>query len=336
MALRLIKLILPKSSESRAIELLEKHPAKEIWSQTLSDNTMMIEALIQAGGSESILDRCEQWFGNLDEFKIILLPVEASIPRERSTITETDKSNKPKVEPIKRFSTRVSREELYSDIVDSVELTHFYTLMILFSAIVAGIGLIKDNSAIIIGAMVIAPLLGPNVALSFGTTLGDWKLVRKSLRANLFGLLIVIIVSTTWGLLQPITSESPEMLNRTSASLSDIVLALTAGGAGVLSLSMATVSALVGVMIAVALLPPLVTSGLLLGSGYFDHSIGAFFVFLANFICINLAGIITFLFQGIRPLPYSSADKAKRATYFALVLWFLLLIGLVLLIYLRF
>jgi uncharacterized membrane protein len=86
-------------------------------------------------------------------------------------------------------------------------------------------------------------------------------------------------------------------------------------------------------MIAVALLPPLVTAGLLIGSGHVTMASGAFLLFLANLICINLSGIVTFLVQGIRPRNWWEADKAKSLTRISIIVWFILLAVLMMIIF---
>jgi uncharacterized membrane protein len=85
---------------------------------------------------------------------------------------------------------RISREELYNSIADGAKLSRVFVMMVILSAIVAAIGLIKDNVAVVVGAMVIAPLLGPNVALALGTTLGDIPLTLRSLKTNVVGVAI--------------------------------------------------------------------------------------------------------------------------------------------------
>jgi uncharacterized membrane protein len=91
-------------------------------------------------------------------------------------------------------------------------------------------------------------------------------------------------------------------------------------------------SALIGVMVAVALLPPLVTAGMLCGSGQWGLAAGSLLLFLINLICVNLAGVVAFLVQGIRPVTWWEATKAKKATRFAIFLWMVLLAALVVMI----
>ena len=85
-------------------------------------------------------------------------------------------------------------------------------------------------------------------------------------------------------------------------------------------------------MVAVALLPPLVSLGLLLGAGQWSLALGSLLLFLTNLICINLSGVVTFIFQGIRPLSWRESTKAKKATRLALFLWLMLLMILVVII----
>lgn len=131
----------------------------------------------------------------------------------------------------------------------------------------AAIGLIESNVAVVIGAMVIAPLLGPNLAFGLGTALGDASLMRKSALTNSVGILLAIALSVLIGLFTLFDVSSPELIPRTQVGLDSIALALASGAAAALSLTTGLSSVLVGVMVAVALLPPAVTFGLMLGHG---------------------------------------------------------------------
>jgi uncharacterized membrane protein len=114
--------------------------------------------------------------------------------------------------------------------------------------------------------------------------------------------------------------------------MGDVALALASGAAGALAFTTGASSALIGVMVAVALLPPLVTCGLLFGAGHGAMAMGALLLFLTNMICINLAGVATFLLQGIRPLSWWEAKVARKATLRAMLLWVVLLAALVIVI----
>ncbi len=298
---------------------------------------MQINLLISADKTEKILDRLEEKYGGRDGFRVVLLHVEATIPRVEEIEHKTN-SNAEEViqtpEDEKDHQERVSREELYSDVVDSVKLTRNYLALVVISAIVAAVGLLQNNVAVIIGAMVIAPLLGPNVGLALATTLADFDLGKAALRSGLTGLAIALGLSILAGFIFPIDPAIHEIANRTNVLPTDIVVALASGSAGVLAFASGVATALIGVMVSVALLPPLVTLGLLLGSGHMPQALGAFLLVVTNIICLNLAGVTTLLLKGIRPRSWWEADRAGKATRFAIGLWSGLLLLLVLIVYL--
>ena len=202
-------------------------------------------------------------------------------------------------------------------------------MLVVLSSVVASIGILKDNVAIIIGAMVIAPLIGPNIALAFGTTLGDTDLIGRALRANIAGVAAALAFSVLTGVVFSVDPGIRELASRTDVGFGDIALALAAGIAWTLAFTKGLPSSLIGVMVAVALLPPTVTLGMLLGSGNFAPAFGALQLLLVNLICVNLAGVSTFFAQGVRPLTWWEAKRAKKATRTAMIIWTLLLLLLV-------
>ena len=229
---------------------------------------------------------------------------------------------------------RISREELYGDIEKTAHLSWIFAVLVALSTAVAAIGILRGDTVIIIGAMVIAPLLGPNVALSLSTTLGDGKLARQAVRTAAAGFLLALLLAALIGLFTTVDPLAPEVLARTRVSLADIVLALAAGGAAALSFTSGLLSALIGVMVAAALLPPLVTLGLLVGNGEWRAAYEALLLLLTNVICINLSGVVVVLAQGVRPRSWGEAEKARKASLRALAVWTGLLAVLAVLIFL--
>jgi len=305
----------------------------DTWQETIADKRVHIKILVPTEQSETILDLLEKRFSMVEGFRIILVPVEASIPRPKPA--EESQLQSDELKPEKRLASkviRVSREELYADVERTIRLSWVFVVMVILSSIVASIGILRDNVVFIIGAMVIAPVLGPNVALSFATTLGDIHLSRRAIKAIAVGILTALIFSCLIGIVFKVNPDIPELSSRTVVSLGDVVLALSAGSAAALSFASGLFSALIGVMVAVALLPPLVTLGMLLGSGQWDLAFGSLLLFLINLICVNLAGVVTFLAQGIRPLTWWEANRAKKATRIAIFIWTGLLFALVIFI----
>jgi uncharacterized hydrophobic protein (TIGR00341 family) len=181
--------------------------------------------------------------------------------------------------------------------------------------------------------MVMAPLLGPNVALSLASALGDFDLAKNARKANLVSILLPLCLAAMFGLLIPLDTAGSEILSRTQISFLDIILALAAGIAGTLSFTMGLPGAIIGVMVAVALLPPLVTCGILLGCGQWNLAMNAGLLFGVNLICVNLAGVVTFLIQGVRPLWWWDKEKAHKATRRAIITWLICLAVLAALIF---
>lgn len=334
MALRLIEMVIPEKFREELEAILAEQEVLDVWRETIDENRIHLKILAPTEKTSAVLDLLEKRFKGIESFRIILLPVEASIPRpdlsEEQPQEKVDVKKPEKPEPRKPV---ISREELYADLEITTRFSWTFIILVILAAIVAAVGVLRDNVVIIIGAMVIAPLLGPNVALSLATTLGDIKLTRRAVKTIAAAVLTVLVFSALVGMILKVNPEIPELISRTEVNLGDVALALAAGSAAVLSFTSGLLSALIGVMVAVALLPPLVVLGLLLGSGNWQLALGAFSLFLTNLICVNLAGVVTFLAQGIRPLTWWESHLAKKATKNAIILWAGLLLILILMIF---
>jgi len=330
MALRLIEIFIPPKDEYRVEQALKDCSYLDIWQERFSKDLIHIKILLPTENTEEVLDHLEKHISRVEGYRILLFHVEASLPR-----FEPLKKEEAPLPDMKQNSknSRISREELYADIDATIKLTKIFIILALLSSVVAAIGILQDNVAVIIGAMVIAPLLGPNLALSLATTLGDIDLARRAMKANAAGIIAVLSFAAVVGYLLKFDPDIPQIISRTRVSIGDIILALAAGSAAALSMTTGVSSALIGVMVAVALLPPLVVLGMLLGSGEWYLATGAVLLVLTNLICINLAGVMTFLIQGIQPRKLWDVDRAKKATQVALVLWTILLMVLMALIF---
>lgn len=320
MNLRLLELIVPPETVHEAQEVIEEKQHLGIWTDSLEGGNTILRVLLNVDQTEAISDMLSEKFGAQEGFRIMLFAVEATLPQPE--VSEEDRSDSEEAEG----PGRVSREELYSDVTEGSKLTSVYLAMVVLSTLVAGVGLIIDDVATIIGAMVIAPLLAPNVSLALAVTLGDVDLGWRSLKANAAGLFASLGVALVMGWVLTVDVGSEQLISRTMVTLEHIVIALAAGSAGVLAFTRGVPATIVGVMVAVALLPPLVDVGLLLGAGYMQLAVGAAILTVTNLICINLAGVLTFLAQGVRPRNWWEEKKAKKATRLAIVLWFALLV----------
>ena len=272
MALRLLEVIVPEQHFNAVSELLKQNEISDFWQTCSCESKIIFKIILQVEKTEGLIDQFESKYKHLKSFLLIIYTLEASYPNSKQI---EKKSEESRVDGSQKTPIRVSRQELYNDIFDSSKLTNVFLIMVFLSTVVAAVGLLRDNTAIIIGAMVMAPLLGPNVAMSLATTLGDYELGVSSIKTNLSGITLSFIISLLLGLYLNVDPDQPEILSRTIVGYGDIILALASGIAGALAFTSGVSSTLIGVMVAVALLPPLVVSGLLLGSGFVYKSLDA-------------------------------------------------------------
>jgi len=323
MSMRLMHVTLPKSAKEAMQTFVDSKELSGVWVENLDDAMLGYNLLIEAESGEPVMDGLQKQFSKEPGFQLVLLPVDVVLPRpEQKGHTSGRISGKV---------GRISREELYAEVAAGAVITPVYLAMLSLSVVVAAIGVTLNDVPVIIGAMVIAPLLGPNVALALATTLGDLDLVKVTGKATLIGVLLVLALSALFGVLVPFDPATPSIASRTSAGLSDVAVALAAGAAGTLALTSSQLGAVIGVAVAVSLVPPLVVAGLLFGAGLPFLALGALHLAGLNIVCINLAGVTTFLLRGVRPNTWWEAKRARIATRYAMTFW--LLVALLILIF---
>jgi uncharacterized hydrophobic protein (TIGR00341 family) len=287
------------------------------------DGMQQMRMLVSDDHLQLALDTLQNTLGAQPTARIAVLAVEALLP-------QPDEEKRKQED-----QATAARESLYEGVEKNAQLDGGYLVLVVLSTVAAAIGLIENNVAVVIGAMVIAPLLGPNLALSLGTALGDIVLMRKAAQTLFVGILLAVALSAGLGLLWPSDPASRELMLRTEAGLDSVALALASGAAAALSLTTGLSSVLVGVMVAVALLPPAATLGLMLGQARLDLAAGAGLLLAINIVCVNLASKIVFLIKDIRPRTWVEKEKAKRAMVVYMAVWLVTLILLILAIYAR-
>ncbi len=348
MSLRIIEISATKNASDKIKELSEEYNAIDC-SQSEStgcnsekdDKRITTRILVDVTNQQKLIDALTRAVNDNDDWRIILLPVEATMPRPESPEENEENKNANngkkwiKMRNILRGS--VTREELLQDMEKGGRLSFDFMLLVLLSTIVAGIGLIQSDVAIIIGAMVIAPLLGPNLALAFGAALGDQKLILNAIKTNIVGLGFTLLISAIAGYMitEATVTNSTELMNRTNVNYASIGLALAAGGAAVLSLTTGVSSALVGVMVAVALMPPAVALGLTIGNAKWDLAYGTGLLLATNIVCINLAALAVFRLKGIKPRTWYEEKRARKASRINAVIWLAMLVILAALIWVK-
>jgi uncharacterized hydrophobic protein (TIGR00341 family) len=337
MALRLIQILPPPDFKDHE-SLIDHDVVLDSWIEHEEDGRTKVNLLADVELTENILNELDQQFTTKEDYRIILLPVSATLPshvpeEEEEDENEQKLTGKDQDKDEEKRVKRISREELYEEIKKVVDSSWVYMLLIALSVVVAANGLIRNSAAMVIGAMVIAPILGPNVGLALATTLGDKALLKRSLKSIFYGFSLTLLLATLMGLFIDFDETVYEIASRTNVSFADIALGLAAGVAGCLSFTRGISAAVIGVMVAVALLPPLVATGLLLGSGMTDMALRAGILTLTYIICVNLAGVLTFLLQGIKPQSFLQQREGEELSRYAIIIWAVMLFALAIIIY---
>lgn len=183
--------------------------------------------------------------------------------------------------------------------------------ILIFAIFTASLGLNVNSTAVIIGAMLISPLMGPIIGIGLSVGINDFELLKHSYRNLAAATLISILTATLYFLITPIDEAQSELLARTSPTLYDVLIALFGGAAGVVALSMKKGGGNVipGVAIATALMPPLCTAGYGLAMGNWSYFLGAFYLFFINtvFICLS-----TFVGVRLMKFQYKAMLEAPR------------------------
>lgn len=215
-------------------------------------------------------------------------------------------------------------QQLQADLLDESTLSTHYLVLTVGSCAIATFGLLSDSAAVIIGAMIIAPLMLPIRGLAFGALSGDVRLFRKGAIALLCGTLLALLISSLLGVLIGIPSYGSEVLARSKPTLLDLGIAVVAGAISGYAKAEPKISgSLAGTAIAVALMPPVCVIGLGLSQLNGSLSLGATLLYLTNLLGITLSCALTFLLVGYAPF-----KRARRALVWMLILTSVLILPL--------
>lgn len=281
------------------------------------DGNCRTEMLVGPQERQDLLDELQECLGDAEDWSLFILPVEATLPAPPEN--EEDGG-----QPVQQ-----TREELFDDVARGSRLDWDFVMLAALSTVVASVGLLTDSVAVVIGAMVIAPLLGPNLALSLGVAIGDLRFIYRSLRTNAVGLAITVAVGAFCAFVFNGSLDSDQLMSRTQVDLGNIALALASGTAAALTLTSGVSAALVGVMVAVALLPPAAAIGIFLGTGDLTFAVKAGILLAVNVSCVNLATQAVFILRGIKPRKWIEKRAARQSILFSAGGWSVLLIVLV-------
>ncbi len=216
-----------------------------------------------------------------------------------------------------------SQDEVQDNINRGVEFRGTNLWVLIFATFIASLGLNVNSAAVIIGAMLISPLMGPIIGIGFSLGINDFELMKRSVRNFLLMVLIAILASTIYFFLSPLSDARSELLARTEPTTYDVLIAFFGGLAGILAQSRKdrTSTVIPGVAIATALMPPLCTAGYGLATGQFTYFIGAFYLFLINTVFIAFATFFMVRLLNYQKKVFLDKKREKRVKqYMAAIL----------------
>lgn len=215
------------------------------------------------------------------------------------------------------FPEKDCEDEVIAQISDGVDF-HGATLWVLIFAIfIASLGLNVNSTAVIIGAMLISPLMGPIIGMGLAVGIADLKLFKRALTNYLITTVISVVTATIYFTISPITEAQSELLARTSPTLYDVLIALFGGAAGILAIATKSKNNVIpGVAIATALMPPLCTAGYGLAMGNTSYFFGAFYLYFINTVFIAFTTCIGVRLLHFHRKKFVDREKMKRVNYY--------------------
>lgn len=286
----------------RAIKAAE--PIDYVVIETEQQDRCLISVFMREGTGQMLMDNIQSALEGRKDWRIAVLPIEATAPK----LPEPEDDKKAR-------RLQATREELYSDIESGARLDRDFLVMVVLSTIVAAIGLNSDGIAAVIGAMVIAPLLGPILGFSMGAALGDFALLKRGGVTLAVGIVTALASALVISFFLPLNLQSEELMSRAEVRIDGLALAMAAGGAAALSLTRGQGPALVGVMVAAALLPPGAAVGLFAGGGEFGLALRAGLLLALNVASLVFAALLVFRLRKIRPRKWIEQKNATRAVW---------------------
>lgn len=201
-------------------------------------------------------------------------------------------------------------------IIEGVSFRGPNILILIFAIFVASLGLNTNSPAVIIGAMLISPLMGPIIGIGLGVGTYDFKLIKRAARNLAAATLFSVLTATIYFMISPVSEGHSELLARTSPTIYDVLIAIFGGAAGIVAIACKQKGNVIpGVAIATALMPPLCTAGYGIATLQLQYFAGAFYLFLINSIFIalsTLVGVKLFKFSQVKFVDPLQRKKIKR------------------------
>ena len=315
--MRLVQVELPRGERERILHALDDEGVDYVVSDETSGREIsgVAQIPLPSNAVEPVLERLREAGLDEDAYTVVL---------EANTVISRRFEELEKEYAGEELSEdRIAQEELTAAAKDLAPSNRVFAIMTVISALIATAGLLLDSPAVVVGSMVIAPLIGPAMAASVGTVVDDDDLFRRGLYLQVGGMVLAIATAALFAafvryarLIPPLSDvfQIAEIQQRVAPDTLSLAVALGAGAAGVISLTTGVSTALVGVMIAVALLPPAATVGIGIAWGDPWTTLGSSVLLLVNVLSINLAALLVLWYTGYRPRHWFRQDEARSAT----------------------
>ena len=308
--------MVPTGKEVVVAETLDEKGVDYVMTEEVSSReySAVVTFPLPTNAIESVLADLRE-AGIDEETYTVVVEAETVISRRFGELKEEYKQQE-------QSETKIAREELQSNAHNLVSGPETYLLMTVLSSIVATAGLLLGSAATVVGSMVIAPLIGPAMAASVGTVVDDHELFRRGVRLQISGVLVAVASAAAFAAflrftnlvppgLEPLTID--EIRERLAPNVLVLAVALGSGVAGVVSLMTGVSVSLVGVMIAVALIPPAATMGIGIAYGIPSLAFGSGVFVLVNVLSINVAALIVLWYAGYRPEAWFRVSDVRSA-----------------------
>ena len=263
-----------------------------------------------------------------DQGKIDYDPIKSEV--EKVSVTKGIKSIFGFIKKLFSIYDVVDKEKTIVDIKNDISFSAINIWILICSIIVASIGLINNSTAVIIGAMLISPLMGPIRGIGYALSSNDFKALIASLKN--FGIMVVasLLASFIFFKVSPIKTETAELLSRTKPQVLDILIAFFGGLAGVIAATVrnksTAITVIPGVAIATALMPPLCTVGFGLALWNWSYFIGALYLFLLNSVFICLATYVVLRLLSFPKVQYVNPKIERKVKVYVFIILLLIVI----------
>ncbi|ELY65306.1 TIGR00341 family protein [Natronococcus jeotgali] len=302
--MRLVQLTVPTGKRRTILEALEDRGVDYVVTDEESDRkyAAVVYFPLPDPAVEPVLDELQDAGVGEDAYTVVV-DAETVVSRRFEALREEYEEGDVE-------SDRISRQELETEAESLTPTFAVFATMTIISSLVATSGLLLDSPAVVVGSMVIAPLIGPALGASVGSVIDEEELFVESVTYQIVGIVFAIGAAAVFAWMVKVTnivppgldiSEVGEISERLAPDLLSLVVALGAGVAGIVSIATGISVALVGVMIAAALIPPAAAAGVAIAWGQPTAAIGSTALVLVNVLSVNLAGLLTLWYLGYRP-----------------------------------